>query len=199
MVTADIVQGLTFESLKGLKSPPTSIVDLEGQLQQADWYKRQELKRDVAIQLSGGNSQLSQFMTSPSMLNYTSMLPNTMINNTMSYGYPNLQPYPGIINQPSDIDSMSVMRLIQLQQQLKLQPMVNQPSMINNTTIATAEKDDKIAALNAKLDKLTLDLENAKSTGKVNYSNYNNRNSNSTSVPSSGNQNRNDYSCRNCG
>ncbi|GAA5800660.1 hypothetical protein HPULCUR_006096 [Helicostylum pulchrum] len=186
MVTADIVQGLTFESLKGLKSPPTSIVDLEGQLQQADWYKRQELKRDVAIQLSGGNSQLSQFMTSPSMLNYTSMLPNTMINNTMSYGYPNLQPYPGIINQPSDIDSMSVMRLIQLQQQLKLQPMVNQPSMINNTTIATAEKDDKIAALNAKLDKLTLDLENAKSTGKVNYSNYNNRNSNSTSVPSSG-------------
>lgn len=200
MVTADIVQGLTFESLKGLKSPPISINDLEGQLQQADWFKRQELKREVAIQLSGGNPQLAQFMIGPSMMKYTQKLPNnSLVNHTLPYGYSNYQQYPGTLTQPPDIDNINVMQLMCLQQQLKLQPAMLQPTLINNSSTTAIAKDEMYAALNAKLDKLSLDLENSKSMGKVNYHNSNSRNSNSTSAPSSSNQNKNDYSCRNCG
>ncbi|KAI9327172.1 hypothetical protein BD770DRAFT_416883, partial [Pilaira anomala] len=164
MLAAVIVQGLNFDSQKGLKSLPVSVNDLEAQLQQADWIKRQELKRDLAVKL-GGNSYLSSPGSVPS--NSGGVYGQPYLNQSNSHAFPHLnagyQPYSGMVTQVSDVDSMNATQLMYLQHQLNSSNQVVLPSAINHTA-ATISTDNQgiIRALSDKIEKLAADLEKTK-------------------------------------
>lgn len=150
LLVADLVQGLTLYSQRGLRSAPSSLEDLEAQLHQAEWIAKEELKQNIPSLMQLINNQSNNGILGTPMLpsvvtNIQQLSPSGIMANGMIYSPQNPPAHPFHLNGNSSnsLDNMSLVQLNVYHQQLLQQHLSANSNLghIHNVTTTKSQEE----------------------------------------------------------